>query len=154
MIINRYLETIKYLCMFYPNPEVIWYYHAMLCPSLMSFTFILSQDKRANDSEAPNLWFLSKTGKTQPRLGTQFYQTKLRLKTSELRSIVMATILTIMSTTSWCQSHYHHHHHHHHHHQAVGACNRSGTCEFSLEQTLGHQNLCFFQVKWPPWSPK
>ena len=65
----------------------------------------------------------------------------------------MASCLTIMATTSSsqssCQPHPHHHHHHHHHQQVVGKCNRSGTREFTLENTLGCKTLRFFQVKWP-----
>ena len=62
----------------------------------------------------------------------------------------MASCLTIMATTSSSQSSCQPHpHHHHHHQQVVGKCNRSGTREFTLENTLGCKTLRFFQVKWP-----
>ena len=50
----------------------------------------------------------------------------------------MASILTIMLTTSSCQPH---------HHQVVGKCNSSGTPELRLEKTLGRETLCFFSGK-------
>ena len=33
--------------------------------------------------------------------------------------------------------------------QVVGKCERSGAREFRLENTRGHETLCFFRVKWP-----
>ena len=47
-----------------------------------------------------------------------YYQRKFSWTTSELRTVVMASILTIMLTTSPCQPH---------HHQVVGKRTRSGT---------------------------
>ena len=62
-------------------------------------------------------------------------QRKFSLKTSELRTscMVMVSIHTIMSTTlssSSCR--------------AVGKCNSLEACEFTSENTLGRENLCFF----------
>jgi len=71
-------------------------------------------------------------------------------KTSQLRTIVVGSILTNMSTTSSCQPHHHHRHRRHHHHQGhqvVWKCNRTGTREFRFDKTLGRETPCFLSGK-------
>ena len=95
---------------------------------------------------------------------SEYSQRKIGQKSSQLRTVVLGSILTIMSTThhnfnhtSSCQSHHHVNHiimsitssfqphqkiqpYHH----LVANCNRSGTREFRLVKTLGHETLGLF----------